>query len=321
MTDESHDDEGAGTPRIVLGWARGTTVVVLALALTVFVMWLFGWSDNLDPLGAVLGRPAQVEVPDLAGLAQPRAEADLDSAKLRADVEFAPSLTSPRGAVVSQDPEAGTKVDIDSSVTVVVSEGIARVEMPEAIGVPLEGVADSLEVAGVDFEIRPEASETVPDGVVIDQYPDPGQRVTPADEVYFVVSTGPDPRAVLDVTGLSSQGAAFALGAAGFEVGADLRDDNSVMVGAVIGTDPAAMTVLPRDSLVTIVVSAGPPPVALPDLKGLSQDAAVAQLTSLGLVANLSGGGATGGAVASQVPEPGTELRAGDLVEVVLSGG
>ncbi len=295
--------------------------MVFALAATAFAIWLFGWSDNLDPVGAVLGEPAQVEVPDLSGLAQPRAEADLDSANLRAQLEYAPSLTTPRGAVVSQDPEPGTSVDIDSTVTVTVSQGISRVEMPAAIGQPLADVVDPLEDAGVDFEVREEASEEVPEGIVMEQYPDPGQRVTPVDEVFFVVSTGPDPRAVLEVAGLSAQGAAYALGAAGFEVVAELRDDPAVPRGAAIGTEPAATTVLPRDSVVTVVVSAGPPPVSLPNLTGSSQEAAAAELSGLGLVANISGGGAAGGTVRSQSPAPGTMMRAGEMVEVVLSGG
>ncbi|MEZ5349825.1 MAG: PASTA domain-containing protein [Microthrixaceae bacterium] len=312
---------GFGPDGAKLGWARGTVVVVVSLAAALFVTWLLGWSANLDPVGAILGRPAQVEVPELSGLAQPRAEADLESADLSSRIEYSASLTTPRGAVVSQDPVAGEEVDVGSTVVVVISQGVSRIEMPPAVGLPLEDVIGPLEEAGVDFEVQEVASETVAAGVVIEQFPDAGQRVTPADEVRFVVSTGPEPRAVLDVTGLSAQGAAYALGSAGFVVEPELRDSDSVPQGAVIGTEPGASTVRPRDSVVTVVVSAGPPPLVLPDLSGRSADSAVTELTRLGLVANVTGGGVSGGSVTSQAPAAGESIRPGEMVSVQVSGG
>lgn len=302
-------------------WARGVTAVVLSLGLALFGIWMLGWSSNLDPVGAVLGHPAQVEVPDLAGLAEPRAVADVRSAGLVAVVESAPSLTSPRGAVISQHPRAGTDLDIGSVVEVVVSEGITRVEMPKAVGQPFEDVVVPLDEAGVDYTVDRVASETVADGIVIEQVPEPGRRVTAADEVRFTVSTGPDPRAVVEVAGLSAEGAAYALGLAGFSVEAVPREDPAVPAGVVIGTEPGATTVLPRDSLIKLVTSTGPPAVALPDLSGTSLASALDQLSSLGLVANTRGGGASGGTVVAQDPASGTPVQAGDMVLIEARGG
>lgn len=302
-------------------WARGVTALVLSLGLALFGIWMLGWSTNLDPIGAVLGRPAQVEVPDLAGLAEPRAVADVHSADLTAEVESAPSLTSPRGAVISQDPRAGAEVDIGSVVEVVVSEGITRIKMPQAVGQPFEDVVTSLDEAGVDYTVDRVASETVPDGIVIEQVPEPARRVTAADEVRFTVSTGPEPRAVLEVAGLSAEGAAYALGIAGFDVEPVLRDDSAVPAGVVIGTEPGAATVLPRDSPVKVVISSGPPAVALPDLLGSPLASALDQLTSLGVVVNTRGGGASGGTVAAQEPTAGTPVRVGDMILIEASGG
>jgi serine/threonine-protein kinase len=302
-------------------WARGVAAVVLSLGLALFGIWMFGWSSNLDPIGAVLGHPAQVEVPDLAGLAEPRAVADVHSADLLADVESAPSLTSPRGAVISQHPRAGTEVDIGSVVEVVVSEGITRIEMPKAVGQPFEDVVVPLDEAGVDYTVDRVASETVAEGIVIEQVPEPGRRVTAADDVRFTVSTGPDPRAVVEVAGLSAEGAAYALGLGGFDVEAVLRDDPVVPAGVVIGTEPVATTVLPRDSLVKVVTSAGPPAVPLPDLSGFPLESALGRLSSLGLVANTRGGGASGATVAAQQPAAGTPVRVGDMVLIEARGG
>lgn len=302
-------------------WARGATAVVLSLGLALFGVWLLGWSTNLDPIGAVLGRPAQVEVPDLSGLAEPRAVADVHSADLFAELESAPSLTSTRGAVISQRPAAGSMVDIGSVVEVVVSEGITRVEMPSAVGRSFEDVITALDEAGVDYTVERVASETVPDGIVIEQVPEPATRVTPVDEVHFTVSTGPDPRSVVEVAGLSAEGAAYALGLSGFGVESELRDDPVVPAGVVFGTEPGAKTVMPRDASVKVVISSGPPAVALPDLLGSPLASALDRLTSLGVVANTRGGGASGGTVAAQEPAAGTPVRVGDMVLIEVRGG
>lgn len=304
-----------------MSWARGTVALVSALVLSLFGIWLLGWSTNLDPLGAVLGRPARVEVPDVSELAEPRALADIDSAGLTAEVTYAPSLTAARGAVVSQDPRPGAQVDTGSVVEVVVSSGVATVDMPDAVGKRFEEVVGPLDDADVDYTVVSVASETVASGIVTDQVPEAGVRVTARDEVTFTVSTGPDPRPVLEVAGLSADGGAYALGLAGFEVEPVRRDDDAVPAGVVIGTEPAAGTVRPRDSTVEMIISSGPPPVPLPDLRGSSLASVTRDLEALGLVVNARGGGVSGGVVTGQEPSAGTQVRLGEMVSIEVRGG
>lgn len=297
-----------------MGWARGAAAVASALLAALFGAWLLGWSSNLDPVGAVRGEPAIVEVPDLSGLARPRAMADVESARLEPLVETQFSLTAPRGAVVGQEPEAGRHVAEGTTVTILVSRGVTRVEMPDAVGRPLDEVVVPLDDVGVDYAVEEVASETIPAGTVIEQMPEPGRRVTAADSIAFVVSTGPDPREVPQVAGLSPDGAAYALGRAGFAPAVGERDDSTAPVGVVMGTEPGAGTVRPRDDEVVIVVSAGPPPVELPDLIGSTQEEALAVLEGLGIVADLRGGPPSGGEVAAMEPVVGTMVRPGDVV-------
>jgi serine/threonine-protein kinase len=69
------------------------------------------------------------------------------------------------------------------------------------------------------------------------------------------------------------------------------RDDFSSTVDKdkVTHTEPAAGTSAAKGSAVTIVVSKGPELVAVPDVKGLSLDAALKKITDLGLVADTTG--------------------------------
>jgi serine/threonine-protein kinase len=304
-----------------MSWARGAVAVAVALAVATGAVLLLGYSGTLDPFDAVRGKRAIVEVPDLSGLARPRAVADVESARLTADVDTAFSLTAPRGAVIDQEPDAGTELREGSVVKVVVSRGVLRVEMPEAVGRPLTEVVGPLDEAGVDYTVEEVASELVAAGVVISQSPAAGRRVTATDAVRFTVSKGPEPRPVPLVVGISAEGAAWALGRSGFLIGGVReQDDSDRPAGSVITTEPAPGTVSPRDTPVVLVVSSGPPPVELPQLVGVSSEEAERRLAEIGLVPVVTGGGATGGVVGAMDPAAGTALRQGSLVALQVSG-
>jgi serine/threonine-protein kinase len=300
--------------------ARGATALGIGLLLAAAMTVLLGWSPTLDPVDAIAGRGAIVSVPDLAGLSEPRAVADLEVEGLSPRIERAFSLTVPRGAVISQDPRPGARVREGTDVEVVLSSGISRVEMPDAVGRPLAEVVGPFEDAGVDYLVERVPSEEVDDGVVVEQSPEPGRRVTAQDPVRFVVSTGPEDRPVPDVAGLAPEGAAFALGRAGLSV-AEVRlvDDTSRPKGAVVSTEPAAGAVVPRGTAVVVSVSAGPPPVPVPAVVGLGVDEASDALEALGLVPNVVGAGAGGGTVAVQDPPAPTPLRPGSIVRLEVA--
>ena len=304
-----------------MSWARGAVAVAVALVVATCGVLLFGYSNTFVPWDAVRGLSAVVEVPDLSGLARPRAVADVESAELKADVDTSFSLSSPRGAVISQDPEPGTRVREGSTVKIIVSRGVLRVEMPDAVGHPLGEVVGPLDEASVDYSVEEVPSETVAAGLVIAQSPAAGRRVIATDKVAFTISAGPEPRAVPLVAGISAEGAAWALGRAGFTIaGVREQDDPDRPAGSVVTTEPAPGTISPRDTPVTLVVSSGPPPVVLPQLVGVASSEAEDRLVTLGLVPDVVGGGPSGGTVTSMEPPAGTAVRHGAIVELGIRG-
>jgi serine/threonine-protein kinase len=79
----------------------------------------------------------------------------------------------------------------------------------------------------------------------------------------------------------------------------------TVLKGLVIRTDPVQGTLVDAGSPITIFVSSGPAPVAMPNLKGQTEAAAVAALNKLGLATtveyvDLSAGNANVGKVIAQ---------------------
>src|SRR4051794_3962442 len=110
----------------------------------------------------------------------------------------------------------------------------------------------------------------------------------------------------------------------GFQVDGSAYSE-TVPVGSVVSTDPAGGEKAPRNGTVTAVVSKGPERHEVPPLRGLSLDAAQAALQD----ANLAFGDASSrfsekvlrGAVISADPKPGTSLRRGVAVDLVVSRG
>lgn len=304
-----------------MGWPRGTVAVVTALLAATGGALLFGLSPTLHPVDAILGRAPIVVVPDLGGLAQPRAEADLESVGLTGEISTAFSLTAPRGAVISQDPAPGVEVRAGTRVEVVVSAGITRVEMPDAVGRPITEVAPVLEEAGVEFSVEEILNEEFAAGFVIEQTPEPGKVVTASDAVRFVVSIGPVPREVPDILRLSGEGAAYALGVAGLVAGDVSEQESDEEPGVVLETSPSAGETVERDSMVNLVVSAGGAPVMIPDLVGSPQQDSVDLLQAAGLVASVINAEATPGVVSALDPAAGTEVPGGTVVKIDVSRG
>ena len=112
-----------------------------------------------------------------------------------------------------------------------------------------------------------------------------------------------------------------ALKNAGLEVDPRSEDHRSVPVGNVIRTEPGAGAEEKKGFHVAVVVSDG---VKVPDLIGLPEPDARAQLVALGFVvptpARTDEGGEKG-RVIRMVPGPGQGVTGGDKVELVVSAG
>lgn len=298
--------------------------MAVVLVLSLGAVALLGFSDTLNPIDALLGRGAIVAVPDVVDSARPRAVADLEDAGLGAVVTEKFSLEAPKGVVVSQEPAAGDRVRTGTDVRIVVSKGANRVEMPDAVGKPLAEIRKPFDDAEIPLDIERVPSERVAEGIVMEQSPGPGTRVTGVDAVSFVVSDGAADRPVPEVVGRTLDAAAFELGRSGLTVGEiHQRDDPTVPAGAVVSVSPSAGTVVPIDTAVEVVVSNGPAQVAVPDVVNDTEQAARAALEQLGFVVRLAGrlladGEAGAGAVFEQYPPAASMLRPGQEVTIVV---
>ncbi|MGW2249795.1 Stk1 family PASTA domain-containing Ser/Thr kinase [Kitasatospora sp. NPDC001660] len=148
-------------------------------------------------------------------------------------------------------------------------------------------------------------SETVPSGQVISTDPGVGTRARKSDAVTVTVSKGPHRIAVPDVTGKPTDQAAAALTGAQLARGSVTGTYNdTVPEGAVISSSPAAGQQVAENTPVSLVVSKGMVPV--PDVTGMTKDAAEKALAAAGFTMQATGVNLLGsGKATSQVPAAG----------------
>ncbi|MDQ4104060.1 MAG: PASTA domain-containing protein, partial [Actinomycetota bacterium] len=195
---------------------------------------------------------------------------------------------------------------------------------PSLAGLQRGAVPGALASADLKAALTEDHNDTVPDGVVISSDPAPGRRAIRGSGVTVVISLGrpvvPDVEA-----GSTSEEAERAIQEADLSPRwneAAKEFDDTVPVGAVIGLRPAPGTVLTVGAPVTVVISKGRAPTTVPDVRGLSQAAALAALTRAGLTAQVRrqfDDQIAGGLAIGTDPEAGTGLSRGTGVILLVS--
>ena len=127
-------------------------------------------------------------VPDVVGLQEAEAEAEIEGAGLLFNVEEEDS-DLPEGQVISQDPGGGSEVKKGSEVEVTVSNGQGTVVMPDVEGQPENTALNALRSRGatnIDV-IEQETEDESMDGRVISQAPSAGTQILASDQVTIYV--------------------------------------------------------------------------------------------------------------------------------------
>lgn len=167
------------------------------------------------------------------------------------------------GRVFRQDPPAGQTVERGATVTYWVSSGTVQVTVPDLTGMSRADAIKALTAVGLVLgDVSFEPSDTYDRDQVIRQSPAEGTKVDKGSAVDIVVSSGPPSPSptptelveVPDVFSMDSATAQATLAAAGFVVKVKERASPEP-AGTVIAQDPAAGTMAPRGSQVTIWVA------------------------------------------------------------------
>jgi serine/threonine-protein kinase len=263
----------------------------------------------------------RVGVPDETGKQESAATVDLDNRGFKVSVLHRES-GSPVGQVIGQSPEAGTKVDKGSPVTLQVSSGPGTVDVPLVTGLKFATATKALNRRGLNVDSTSQHSATVPKGEVISSSPVDGTRVAKGSRVHLIVSSGPVQAKVPDVTGQDAASAHSTLRNAGFVFTDNQATSDTVPKGDVISQTPVGGTTVDKGTSVTLNISKGPNTATVPNVSGQTQSQATATLQGLGFQVQAKPKPTTdqtqNGLVIEQRPQPKTKLKKGRTVVIYI---
>jgi beta-lactam-binding protein with PASTA domain/predicted Ser/Thr protein kinase len=267
-----------------------------------------------------LSESGSVAVPNVEGMRRVLATSQLREKGLAPNVKYEFSEDVAVGLVIDQDPNAGIRVDRDSTVNLTVSFGRERIAVPDVRGKSSTDAVAELTEAGLKPNVVQINSEQEP-GTVTAQSPAPGKKVARDSAVRINVSKGPRPVAVPSVVGEPFETANSELQAAGF--GVARRDvDSDQPKGTVVGQDPGGNTLATKGSSVTLSVSKGPKTSAVPDVTSLDRNTAAATLRSSGFKVGVSlqdtDDPSLANVVLSQNPAGGAQAKPGSTVTITV---
>lgn len=259
------------------------------------------------------------KVPELEGIPQEEAIEKLKNATLGYKIEQEYDNKVTEGYVISASKEAGEIVEINTTITLVVSRGGKAFEIPDVVGKSKEEARKILKDLGVNVKIEYAANDTVPIDQVIKTEPTAPSQLRYGDDITIYVSSGTDATYVTvpKLIELSQDAAKASLDAQGLKLGEVLEEySETVPKGKVCKQDlePNSKTV--QGTEVNIWLSKGPEEKPkVPNLVGKTEAQAKQALGEIGLEA-----GTISTEYSDSVPK-GTVIRQATAVDTLVNKG
>ena len=306
------------------GPGRGRVVAIglflVAVVAAVAGGWLLAASERGETEIIEVGLPSW-EVPDFRQSTPEEARSLVAPYRWTVEVSERHADGTRPGELLEQRPLPGVVQGAGAGVELVYSLGPEPRLVPEVVGLTEADARLALDRARLTVgTVTAAASEDVEPGLVLEATiagaaAAPGVEYPTGTAIDLVISSGPAPRIVPDLGGLTAEEARLALDNVDLLMAVVEEYSEGVAEGRVIRFQPAAGTEAERGSTVSVVVSLGPPLIVIPDLAGQPVLDAAAQLTEMGFEVRIEG--AVEGDVLGTRPQAGTSVRQGTNITVV----
>ncbi len=194
-----------------------------------------------------------------------------------------------KGDVIRTIPAAGARVARGGRVTLIMSAGPRMISMPQVTGQLVSAADTAIHQAGlVPGGVRHETSATIPAGIVISTVPAAGTSWPQPKPVVLVVSAGPP---VPDFVGGQKSAAEQWAAANGVRLDERTAHRSNLPAGTVIHQNVPPGSAFTKGQVIIIVISPGPPMVAVPNVQGMSVGKAEQVLRRLGFHVSVQGFG------------------------------
>jgi serine/threonine-protein kinase len=246
-------------------------------------------------------------------------------AKISAD-GFAPvvnhhsSRKTPSGLVFKQSPNAGDRIPKGSRVTIWVSTGVPKVDVPSLVDTQSTDAVAALKDAHLVPDVH-EVPSNKDAGVVTAQDPPAGTKLPEGSKVRINVSKGPVPVSVPNVVGQPIDTASSILQGLQFKVSTTFVDAPDPK-NTVIAQTPGAGQSAGKGSSVSLTVSNGPKTSTVPDVTSLDVASAQQTLDGSGFKSHIVfqdvADPNSEGIVQNQSPAGGTQAKPGTNVTITV---
>jgi eukaryotic-like serine/threonine-protein kinase len=293
-------------------------LVALLFVVAAIVGGYFLYSQIQDQLSG----SKTVAVGNYVGIREINAVARIRASGLRPNPVRQPNADPrfPETYVFSQTPKPGDRTQKNNFVTVYVSLGPPKTDVPSVVGEPLDRALSDLQDAKLQGKSIQVDSDK-PQGQVVSQSPTAGASVEQGTKVTLRVSKGPQPIGVPNVIGSTFESAQSTLLGKGFAVSRiDVKSDQPK--DTVIGMSPGPGTLQPPNTNIRLTVSKGPTTSTVPDVTSISQNDAQAQLKASGfkvrIVPQPVSDPNQDGIVQTQDPPGGTQAPPDSIVTIAV---
>jgi serine/threonine-protein kinase len=295
--------------------ARSTTAVVVtliaALVAAIAIGYaLFGKNISFHPGGAIT-------VSNYRGMSDVDARKALENAGLVVDETKTASDTVAANHVIEQNPVPGTSVDANTTVHLIVSNGLPLIGLQDVTKFTLADATNVLLYSKFKVKVVRRHDSATKDTVVA-QLPKAGASVRQGSEILLTVSDGPAPVILPNLVGKTADQAQAIAAKDHFVLDASATaPSNQYPAGQIIAQDVAAGTSIDPTANLTVhatvstggaAVVAPPGNAAVPDVQGHAYADALSTLKGASLtwtvVYNIQKSG--NGTIVGEEPAPGT---------------
>ncbi|MFD4600715.1 PASTA domain-containing protein [Streptomyces sp. NPDC058464] len=246
--DVTEGGDGARLPKVL--------VIAAALAITVTAATL-GWFAFSHGTARATGATGATrpDVPNLVGQTVETARREAGAVGLTLTVdEQEPCADQTEGLVCHQTPTGG-QLARGRPITVVVSTGAPKTEVPDVTGKDQADASRILEAKGFEVRTRRITSSRTP-GTVLDQNPQAGQQAARSTEITLTVAKAPERVTVPDLRGRTLSEARKLLTENNLKLGSTTKVTSTSPAGSVVAQSIAAGGTAAPDSPIDVQLAA-----------------------------------------------------------------
>lgn len=204
-----------------------------------------------------------VEMIDVKGLTYEEAQKQLNAIGLGIHEESTASSDEyEAGRILQQSVEKGVRVELHTTITVVISSGSGNIEVPSVTGSTAENAESTLTAQGFTVSKEYAYDNSVAQGNVISQSPASGSSAKKGDTITITISQGAEPAVVPNVVGQTEDKAKTMLGNASlnWNISSSVYS-STVEKGYVVEQSIEADSKVTKGTTVNLTISLGTEPV------------------------------------------------------------